>query len=424
MLNKLSKIRNKINSNKDSKVLVQNFTYLSLLQVAGYIFPLITMPYLARVIGVDGFGKIAFATAAMIWLQAIADWGFNFTATRDVAQNRDNPEKISEIFSNVLWARCVLMFFSGIILFILVIFVPLFKENKDVLLISFLMIPGHIMFPDWFFQAMERMKYITILNVISKLLFTIAIFLFIKEKKDYILQPLLNSLGFLFSGIVAFYLILIKWKIKLRKPSLNCIILTIHKGTDVFLNNLMPTLYNSFSTILLGILGGEIANGIFDAGKKFILIVQQFMAMLSRTFFPFLSRNIKKHYIYAKINIILSIVFSSLLFFFAPIIINTFFTRDFLDSVIVLRIMSVSIFFLSLSNVYGTNFLIINRMEHKLRNITIVVSALGFILSFPLIYIGGYIGAAITVTSTRGLLGITTMLVAKQQKQNVLTQDK
>ena len=181
----LDKYKNRLNYSKDGKVLIQNFAFLSLLQVAGYIFPLITMPYLARVIGVDGFGKIAFAAAVMVWIQTISDWGFNFTATRDVAQNRDNPQKVSEIFSNVLWARCILMIFAAVVLFLFIELIPFFKVNKDVLWVSFLMIPGHIMFPDWFFQAMERMKYITVLNLLSKLLFTIAVFVFIKDKDDY-----------------------------------------------------------------------------------------------------------------------------------------------------------------------------------------------------------------------------------------------
>src|SRR5690554_4491222 len=107
---------NRIKKSKDGRTLVANFGYLSLLQVAGYIFPLITMPYLARVIGVEGFGKIAFASAVVVWFQTVADWGFNYTATRDVAKNRDNKEKVSEIFSNVLWARCFLMITSFLLL--------------------------------------------------------------------------------------------------------------------------------------------------------------------------------------------------------------------------------------------------------------------------------------------------------------------
>lgn len=408
-----SKIKKRINSNKDGKVLIQNFAYLSLLQVAGYIFPLITMPYLARVIGVDGFGKIAFASAIMVWVQTIADWGFNFTATRDVAQNRENSHKVSEIFSNVLWARCALMLLSFLFLMLLVALFPTFRANLDILFVSFLLVPGHLLFPDWFFQAMEQMKYITILNVISKLIFTVAVFFFIKEKDDYILQPLLISLGYLVSGSIALYYILVEWKIKLVTPTIKNILETIKHSTDVFLNNLMPNLYNSFSTVLLGFFGGDIANGKLDAGTKFINIAQQFMSVLSRTFFPFLSRKLDKHHIYARINIALSLCMSALLFVFAPFIIDVFFTEEFNDSVMVLRIMSFSIFFLALSNIYGTNYMIIAGYERELRNITTVVSIIGFVASFPLIYIYGFIGAAVTVTLTRGLLGISIMYKAK-----------
>lgn len=406
----------KIKQNKDGKVLAQNFAYLSLLQIAGYVFPLITMPYLARVIGVDGFGKIAFASAVMVWVQTIADWGFNFTATRDVAQNRENPQKVSEIFSNVLWARCTLMFASAILLFILIAFIPTFKENANILWFSFLMIPGHILFPDWFFQAMERMKYITFLNLFSKLLFTIVVFVFIKDKDDYILQPLFISLGFVVSGIIALYYILIKWEIRLTVPSISIIFYTIKKSSDVFLNNLMPNLYNSFSTVLLGFYGGEVANGKLDAGTKFIHIASNFTQVLSRTFFPFLSRKLDKHYIFARINITISFCISALLFLFAPLIIKIFFTEEFYDSIMVLRITSFSIFFISLSNVYGTNYMIIAGHERQLRNITATASIIGFAISFPLIYYYSFIGAAITVTLTRAILGIYIMLKALKIK--------
>ena len=249
------------------------------------------MPYLARVIGVEGFGKIAFASAIVVWFQTIADWGFNFTATRDVAKNRDNQEKISEIFSNVLWARVLLMLISFTLLLLTIIMGPLFRENYVVLLVTFLFVPGHIMFPDWFFQAVERMKYITILNLLSKLLFTIAVFVFIKEKSDYILQPLFTSLGYLISGIIAMYLIINKWGVKLKHPLFREILKTIKGSTDVFINNIMPNLYNSFSVMLLGFFGGPVSNGLLSAGSKFVAIVQQFMSVISRTFSLFIKKN-------------------------------------------------------------------------------------------------------------------------------------
>src|SRR5690606_6116995 len=205
MLSRAKRLISRVKKSEDGSALASNFGYLMLLKIAGYVFPLITIPYLAHVIGVEGFGKIAFAAAVIVWFQTITDWGFDYTATRDVAQNRENAEKISEIFSNVLWARIILMMLSFGLLLAAITIVPYFYENRIILLLTFLMVPGHIMFPDWFFQAMERMKYITIFNLLSKALFTTMVFIFINEKEDYVLQPIFMSLGYIACGCISMY---------------------------------------------------------------------------------------------------------------------------------------------------------------------------------------------------------------------------
>ncbi len=389
LISKLAKIILRIKKSRDGKVLASNFGFLMLLQIAGYIFPLITIPYLARVIGVEGFGKIAFAAAVVVWFQTVADWGFNYTATRDVARNRDDLEKVSEIFSNVLWARICLMLVSFALLGLLIATVPYFNENKEILLITFLLVPGHILFPDWFFQAMERMKYITLFNLVSKALFTALVFVFITTKEDYILQPLLTSLGFLVSGAGAMFIILVKWKVKIHRPNISAIFNTIKNSTDVFINNIVPNFYNSFSVVLLGFFGGSVANGILDAGSKFINIANQFMSVISRVFFPFLSRKIEQHELYAKGSLILSVLSALSLFALAPFIISVFYTPEFEEAVTGLRIMSLSLVFLTVSSVYGTNYMILQGRERELRNITLISSVIGFIASFPLIYFFG-----------------------------------
>lgn len=415
----MGKFKNKIKQitkSKDGRTLVANFGYLSLLQIASYFFPLITMPYLARVIGVEGFGKIAFAAGIMVWFTTIADWGFNYTATRDVAKNRDNKEKVSEIFSNVLCARIFLMLVSFAILLIAILFVPKLRENADVLLVTFLTVPGHIMFPDWFFQALERMKFITILNLLSKTLFTLAIFVFITDKQDYIIQPLLVSLGFVVSGLISMYFILIKWKYKFTLPPLKVIFQTIKSSTDVFINNLMPNLWNSFSIVVLGFLYGDVANGILDAGKKFQYVCKNILSIITRVFYPYLSRKIDKHDLYAKLNIIAACLMALLLFVSAPYIIEVFFGSEFSSSVPVLRILSISLIFYALDNVYGINYMLVKGYDKSLRNITMWSSLVTFILAFPLIYYYSYIGVAIIYNIGIGLLGISTMTFAINDK--------
>lgn len=406
----LNKLIQKVNNSKDGKTLLMNFGYLSLLQIAGYAFPLITMPYLARVIGPEGFGKIAFASAVVVWFQTIADWGFNYTATRDVAQNRDDKEKVSRIFSNVLWSRCILTILGGIILLALVFFVPYFRENSVVIFATFLMVPGHVFFPDWFFQALERMKYTTIFNLSIKLFFTVAIFLVIKEPSDYIWNPLLTSIGYVICGITSFILIIKCWGYKLYRPVLIDICHTIKISTDVFINNLMPNLYNSFSVLLLGFFGGTTANGIYDGGNKFPTIFHNLQIVISRTFFPFLSRRGDKHLVFSFINIGISIIGAILLVVLSPFLIKIFLGPEFLGSVRIMRLMSVSVIFLALSNTYGTNYLILRHHESELRNITIFSSIVGMVAAVPLVYYFQEMGVAMTVTLSRALLGIFSFL--------------
>lgn len=420
MLNKYKALKQRLNASKDGKALASNFGYLMIMQVAGYIFPLLTIPYLARIIGVEGFGKIAFAAAIIVWFQTITDWGFSYTATRDVARNRDNLEKVSEIFSNVLWAKSLLALISFIILFIVTESIPYLKDNQLLLFITFMLVPGKIFFADWFFQAMEKMKFITIFDLISKALFTLLIFVFVKEKTDFILQPLFLSLGTIIVGLLSLYIIIFKWKVKILSPNWFTIKQTIKSSKDVFINNIVPNFYNSFSSVLLGFWGGSAANGLLDAGSRFANIAQQFTGIISRVFFPFLSRHSDKHSIYAKINISISVLATIILILLAPFIIKIFFTPEFYQATFVLQIMACSLVFLALSNTYGLNYMIIQGHEKSLRNITIINSLIGFLISFPFIYFYDFLGAACAIALTRAILGLTIMYKAKTIKRSLV----
>lgn len=415
-MSKFSEIKKRISGSKDGKTVFANFGYLSLLQIAGYVFPLITMPYLARVIGADGFGKIAFASAVVVWFQTVTDWGFNLTATRDVAQYRDDREKVSQIFSNVLWARCLLMLISGVVLLGLVAIVPYFRENMAVILITFLMIPGYILFPDWMFQALEKMKYTTIFNLLMKSLFIVAVFIFINNREDYVIQPLLSTISYFICGIGALYLILHKWGYTLYRPQWKEIIKSIKGSTDVFINNIMPNFYNSFSVLLLGFFGGPVANGLYEGGNKFPTIFYQFQAVLSRAFYPFLARRLDKHDFFAKLNMSIAIIGAVLIIIVSPWVIKIILGKEFDNSIIVMQILSASLVFLSMNFTYGTSYLIIIHKEKPLKNLTFVSSIIGMCVSFPLIFYYSYIGAAITVFICRGMLGIGSFILARKYR--------
>lgn len=417
-MSRLRSYIDRIRRSRDGKVLVANFGYLTLLQVASYLFPLITMPYLARVIGADGFGKIAFASAIIMWIQTISDWGFNYTACREVACNREDRERVSRIFSRVLWARCILAICCLAGLLLLIVIIPKFRENWLIILLTFLLVPGHILYPDWFFQAIEKMKYITLLGVLTRTIFTILVFVVIHQPDDYIYQPLLISFGYLCSGIIAFYFILVKWEIYLQRVPLKEVFTTIKDSTNIFLNNLMPNLYNSFSVVLLGIFGTTAETGIYDAGKKFTTLANTAMSVIARVFFPFLNRHIDKHKFYRYFSLSIAGILTIVLFSTAQWLVPWFFGEEFINSIEVLRITSLAIFFVCISEVYGTNYLIVKGKDRLMRNITFISSITGFVIAFPLIYYFKHIGAALVFMLSSLLSGILCYICVKRLKES------
>ena len=404
----------RIKKSEDGKVLAKNAMYLTILQFIIYLCPLITTPYLARVIGTDGFGKLAFALAIMVWIQTIADWGFNYTATRDVAKNRENKAYVSHVFSTVFWGRWILTALSFLVLVVLMMVVPKFQTHAVILLFSFIMIPGHILFPDWFFQALERMEFITIMNVIIRLVFTVAIFIFIRQPEDYIYQPLIMSMGYVLCGILSMYIIVRKWKIRVVPVPIREIMQYISNSTNIFINNLMPNLYNSFSYVLLNFASTDAYTGIYNAGRKLPDLANSMLSVIGRVFFPYLNRKSNNHRLYAYFSIGLSVLAALVLIAVARPLTVLFFGQAFEEAYIVLRICAVAIVFNTMNTVYGVNYLIINGKDALLRNMTIVSSLIGFALAFPLVKYFDYIGISVSYLTANILMGVLPMVCAIQ----------
>jgi PST family polysaccharide transporter len=263
---------------------------------------------------------------------------------------------------------------------------------------------GYVLFPEWFFQGIENMKYITILNICIKVFFTICIFLFIREEKDYWIYPLLQSCGFIGGGIAGQIILQKKYNLKfiILKPSV--IKKTIKENFPIFINQFTPNLYNNSSTFLLGIFSSSFLVGIYDSIKKIIDLCVTLINIFSRVFFPYLNRNKNIFSKYSKFMMIIGLILTLL-----PIIshkyIFIYLAIDYQYAFIVLLILSLSIFFITLYDIYGLNYFIVNRKDKLVMKNTIVASVIGFIIAFPLIYWWGIIGAALTLLSSRVIMG-------------------
>ena len=211
---------NKSNKKKlnDKRSLIENFLSLSILQGVNMILPFVTLPYLVRVLEVDNFGLVNYAVSIIGYFNILVSFGFELSATKLVSIHRDNKKKISEIFSAVTCIKSVMFFISILILTLLVFLIDSLNEYKTLYYVTFGLVLGNILFPTWFFQGVEKMKFITIISVITKSLFTIFIFILVQEKNDYFYVPMLNSIGTIIGGIVALQIIFKTYSVQLYIP--------------------------------------------------------------------------------------------------------------------------------------------------------------------------------------------------------------
>ena len=407
-----------LNNSTDVKNLFENFASLTILQVIGYIFPLITLPYLAKVIGVTKFGMLAYANVIVSYVATLVFFGFQYTAVRDISRNRNDKRKLNEIVSIVIYTMILLLITSLLILSILVFSISSFTEYRLLLFLSLLNIPAQIINFDWFFQGIEKMRYFTILSFISKLIYTSMIFIIIKNESDYVLIPLMLSVSTYLSGIYAIYIVFVKYQIKIKFPGFRAILDTISTGWSVFISQLAPNLYNSFSTIVLKGFYGDSSVGIYDAGRRVISISEQMSMIFSKATFPYLSRKIEQHKLFIKINFILSTGLTIMNLIFAELIVKILYTPEFNSSIWVIRIMALTPLAFSLINGYGVNYLLQVGEERKFRNIVLFCSILGFMLLFILVPKFSFYGASVTVVFIFLLQGLICQYYAIKHRKN------
>ena len=398
---------------EDGIVLVKNFSYLSLLEVANYLFPLVTLPYLSRVLGPEYFGILAIGSAVIAYFQSIIDYGFNFSSVKEIASNKDDHTQVNRVFIETLFSRLFLLLIAYSILFSLVVTIPYFSANREVIIITSSLLIGYALMTDWFFQAIEEMQYIAIVSLVSNIITTSLIFLLIKTSSDYLLQPILISCGFIASSALGGFIIIKRYHIHFYFPPFRSIIKRIKAGFNLFVSIFLPSIYTNLNTILLGAYNGSKATGIYSGGAKFTSIAYRITMLLSRVFFPFLSRKLNRHQVFVLISVSLGALISVFFYVFSGLIVKIFLGPEFVESVTVLRIVSFTPLAMSIFNVYGTNYLVIKGGERYLRNIVVFTTIVGLILGVLGARYYSYIGVAVCSLVTQSFRALASFLCAK-----------
>ena len=401
ILNKLKKL----SGNKDVRTLTENFVSLSLLRVIELLLPLITLPYVLRVLGKSNYGIIVLATSLINYFTALTDYSFRITATRDVAINKNNKRQLDLIYSNVITVRMLFCILFTIIILIIIFLYPPFREEIVVFLLTLPILFGYVLFPEWFFQGIEKMRYITYLNLGIKIFFTICIFVFIRDINDYWMYPMFNSLGYIGAGIVGQMMLTRKYKLRYYWIGKKRIKSVLKNNFPIFVNQFLPTLYNNTTSFLLGIMAPTYMLGIYDAIKKVVELFYTFANIIAKVFFPFLNRVKNAFNKYKKIMLIIGVILALIPILSYKLI---FWYLDINNSYALpcLILLSISVFFIILYDIFGLNFFIVNNQDKIVMRNTIYASVIGFILAFPLIHYWGIIGAALNLVISRGIMGL------------------
>lgn len=414
MINKIKRLFN----TEDKKRLLSNFLSLSILQGANYILPLITLPYLVRVLGPEKFGLIMFAQAFIQYFIILTDYGFNLSATREISIHRENKEKVSEIFSSVMIIKFSLMLISFIILTLIVFLFEKFRKEWLVYYLTFGMVVGQVLFPIWFFQGIEKMKYMTFLNILAKSIFTVAIFIFVHQVSDYIYVPLLNSLGFIIAGILALWIVFKDFGIKFTKASFESLIDQLKEGWHIFVSTVAISLYTVSNTFILGIFTNNTIVGYYSAAEKIIKAVQGLITPVSNTTYPYISKLVRESeekaikFLKRLIMIIGGFTFigSLILFIFADLVIDIFLGEKFTNSVIVLKIMAFLPFIIALSNIFGIQTMLTFNYKKAFSRILISASILNIFLAFVLVPFYKHIGISFAVLISESFVTISMFI--------------
>lgn len=406
------KIQN-IFKNKDLRKLAENFFSLSILKIVNLILPLVTLPYLIKVLGFHYYGAIVLAFSLIAYFQAITDYGFNLSATREIAKHRHSKKQLAFIYSKTIWSKLVLLLGSFIFLLPLIYFVPQFKEDSIIFFLMCLVLIGNTAFPEWFFRGVEQMKYITILDLLVKLLFTIGVFVFIHHPKDYWIYPLLFGCGYITSAMISYFIIYNNFSIKLSAVKAQQIRTTLKKGFSLFVNQFAPNFYNNTTNFLVGVLLGNSAAGIFGAIRQIATILNVFNSIVSVVVFPYLVRYKENFYLYSKYYIcfftVLAAIVGAIHFWIFRWIGITYKQASIVFLILVAGVMSVVVY-----HIYSTNYLIARGYDRLVMNITVLISIFGLITSYPLILKFGLIGGAINIFFCQFLLGLMSFFLFKR----------
>ncbi len=380
--------------------IVSNFLSLSVLQGINTFLPLLTLPYLLRTLGAEMFGLVSFAQVLNQYFMIISEYGFQLSATKEVSINRNNKDSLSEIVTSVISSKIALIIFSFLILNLIVVFIPKFHENAIIFYLSFGVVIGNSLSPVFFFQGIEDMKYITIINAIGKFLFTILIFIFVHSPAQYLRVPIINSISFITIGLIGLSFSVIHYKLQFRFNFEHLKKLFV-ESFYFFLSRLSITLYTSTNTMIIGLAFSMKEVAYYNLAEKMVRLMRTPYMIFNNVVYPHVSFHKNPAFIkkVLRLTLLSSILMYVILFIFAKDIVILLGKSDYLPAANIFRLLSILVIFYSVHVFLGSSTLVAFGFNKQFNN-SVIFGGISYIFVIVTLYYTNHLNVYSIATST------------------------
>lgn len=391
----------------------KNILFLMLVHCSNYIVPLITLPYLVRILGAEKFGTLAIIQAVCQYLILITDFGFNFCSTRDISLNRNDKKKVTSIFYATIFAKILIFLFCVMIIFLASFMFPLIRGNLSLIYISLLGVVGSIIFPVWLFQGLEKISTISIVSSFSKICVLLSIFVFVKHVDDLDVAVFINSLSLFVPGILSLFYVYNNRMISLSFPKMDLVFSQIKRSFPLFVSSMSTSFYTTMNTILMGWYCPAAMVGHYAAADKLRVAAQGLYNPIRQAVFPRATAmsNSKNWTSLVIKQFGFPFVCFGLLMTISFIIVGPFFMKYYLGEGFetagkYLLIMSPIPLLVAIATVFGHWIMIAGGYSEVISKCYLIASILHIIYVIPLVKIMGGVGMVISVILTESIITI------------------
>jgi len=402
--------------------LVQNALSLYGVQIASYVVPLATIPYLARVLGAAGWGRVAFAQSFGFYLALIGEYGFGYSATRAIAQAREDPEKLSEVVAGVQGAKALLALVSLAVAGVTHLWIPIFREHPALFWSAMFWALAFGFNMMWFFQGFERMHYVAILDVGAKILATIGVFLLVRKPDDAWRVLVVQGVGLFCSFVIG--LTLTYRMVAFRLPSVNSVRTAMRMGWSMFLFRNSVSLYTTGNAFILGLFVSPQIVGYYAGAEKVSKAFVGLLNPITQTLYPRLSHLAhqarERAATLAKIGFWImgggGVVLGILIFVSAPLLLRVALGSGFGPAVPVLRVLALLAPLISLNNVFGIQWMLPLGKDGAFNRIILTAGLINIVLASLLAPAFGATGMGWSVVSAEFFVAVSIYAYLRWRK--------